>query len=222
MFRDIVFPKNNEDKFVDFADKLGIKALCFVYDFSSFDIKKFNKFKDNALKNSKIHIFLGLRIKDLTKARKAKKIADIVLTNNRERKFFERKEMDIIYDLECSELSDPIHYRESGLNQVLCKLLKEKKISLGIAFSTLLNDDKNRVKFLGRIMQNIKLIRKYKINSIIASFANDPYEMRTAKDLCTFFTVLGMHPKEAKDSCTNMYNKIQNNIHRKSNPQDYI
>lgn len=32
---DIVFPKNNEEEFIDMAKKLGYLSLCFVYEFGN-------------------------------------------------------------------------------------------------------------------------------------------------------------------------------------------
>ena len=43
-------------------------------------------------------------------------------------------------------------------------------------------------------------MKKYKVKTLIASFASDPYGMRAPNDLASFFVSLGMHPKEAKDS----------------------
>ena len=46
-------------------------------------------------------------------------------------------------------------------------------------------------------MQNVRLCRKYKVRMVLASFAHDPWEMRSAYDLLAFGQVLGMTPKEA-------------------------
>jgi RNase P/RNase MRP subunit p30 len=46
--------------------------------------------------------------------------------------------------------------------------------------------------------QNIVFCRKFKVPTLIASFARTPFELRNPSDLASFFTVLGMHPEEAK------------------------
>ena len=51
---------------------------------------------------------------------------------------------------------------------------------------------------MGRIMQNIRLCRKYNVSMVFASFAEAKWEMRSAKDLMSFAVLLGMTPKEAK------------------------
>ena len=49
-------------------------------------------------------------------------------------------------------------------------------------------------------MQNVRFCRKYKVNTVIASFASKPEEMRSAHDLISFGISIGMHPKQAKES----------------------
>jgi RNase P/RNase MRP subunit p30 len=55
---------------------------------------------------------------------------------------------------------------------------------------------------LGRIMQNIKLARKYKMKIKLASFARNPYELRDCNDLLSFGILVGLHPSEAKKALT--------------------
>jgi len=114
------------------------------------------------------------------------------------RNFFESKKTDIITSLETSLEKDRTHYRESGLNHVLCKLAKKNKIAIAFNFNNILNA-KKRYPLLGRIMQNIRLCRKYKIPMIIVSFANDRYDMRNPRDLISLGISLGMTPIEAKN-----------------------
>ena len=42
MFVDICYPKNNEDKFIEIANKLSTKELCFVYDKHVYYKKRIN------------------------------------------------------------------------------------------------------------------------------------------------------------------------------------
>ena len=57
---------------------------------------------------------------------------------------------------------DMLYQRNSGLNQVLCKIAKKNDITLTIDFKELKGDKKEQAITLSRIMQNIKLIKKYK------------------------------------------------------------
>jgi len=92
-----------------------------------------------------------------------------------------------------------MHQRDSGLNHVLCKLANKNKIAIGINFSDLLKE-KHLSKRIGRIMQNIKLCRKFKVNLVLASFAKDKHEQRNPKDLEIFAQTIGMTPFQAKTS----------------------
>lgn len=184
MYSDTVFPKNNEEKFIDIALKLGYSTLFFVY-----EPKNFKKYESKEIK-----IFSGIISKNKIKN------SDFIITkaNDNIRPILEKAQTNIVFDFELSERKDFIHHRNSGLNQVLCKIMKDKKIILGFSFSSILNS--KNPQHLGRIMQNIQFARKYKIKTAFASLTNNPYEMRSPKDLITFLEVLGMHPKQAQDS----------------------
>ncbi len=114
------------------------------------------------------------------------------------RKAAENKEIDILL-IQDSKAKDKLSSRDSGLNQVICKLAHENKIAIGFSFSEILKS-KEKHKILGRIMQNIRLCRKYKVKMVLASFANNKWEMRSPKDLFSFGIVLGMTGKEANDA----------------------
>ncbi len=103
-------------------------------------------------------------------------------------------------------LLHPETNKHNGLNQVLCKLAHDNNVAIGISFNKILNE-KDRINLLSKIIQNIRLCRKYKVKVIIASFANNIYEMRSAKDLISFMRVLGSTPLDAKNSLL-LNNKI--------------
>jgi len=116
------------------------------------------------------------------------------------RKIVENKSTDILLDPE-PKGKDALHYRHSGLNQVICKLANKNKVAIAFSFSRILKaDEKERIRLFGKIMQNIRFCRKYKVKMILASFALDKYEMRNAQDLRSFALVIGMTPKEAKEA----------------------
>ena len=197
---DFVYPKNNEKEFISLAEKLNFSKLCFVYPFSK--LKTIKKIKG---------IYYGC-LCNYNELNKAKKIADITLIKTTEpRKFFENKSTDLIYGLELLKEKDFIHFRRSNLNQVLCKLAVTNKILIAFSFSDIL---KGNYITLGRIKQNIRLCKKYKIKTVIASFAEKPYEMRYWHDLASLFKCLGM--KQPKQSFLDGIEKIKHNLKKKS------
>jgi len=103
------------------------------------------------------------------------------------------------YGFEEQEPKDHTHYRRSGLNQVLCKIATKKNVRITFSFASILGATREkRALILGRIMQNIRLCQKYKTPMKIASFATEPYQMRSPHDLAAFFSQLGMQPDVVK------------------------
>jgi len=179
MFIDIVFPKNNEEEFLEIAEKLGSK-LCFAYTEKEFKKKK-EKYEFACCYNS--------NTKDA-----------FVISDRAERGSFENSRINLIFDLEKSPSNDRIHQRESGFNHILAKITKEKNKFIGFNFSLILNTDtKERARLLGRMMQNVKICRKYKVNIYVGSFAREPYELRGFSELRSFGVCLGMNPGEMKE-----------------------
>ena len=143
-------------------------------------------------------------INDLNKQINKTKGLMIVKSNpNISRAIFENKNINIIINLETSPKKDSLHYKISGLNQVLCKLAVKNKIIIGISLQNILNTNTNQRKILlGRIIQNIKLCNKYKVKVIIASFAENKWEMRGKNDIEAFGRVLGIEKLKNKDIIT--------------------
>lgn len=107
------------------------------------------------------------------------------------------KYVDVLLDPHIGQRKDFMHQRNSGLNHILCALAKQYNVSVGFSFSAILESN-NRSALLGRIMQNIRLCRKYKVQIVIGSFAKNKWQVRNEKDLQAFFKVLGMTGKEVQ------------------------
>ena len=208
MFIDLVLPKNNEKEFIEIADRLGINGMCFIYKFKNKNDFLQNQDKVNKLQEkTEIKLSIGL-IADSKNISKAKKLAKIVIYKSigNDRHAIEKSKANVVFDLETIATKDLMHHRNSGLNQILCKLANKNNVMIGFSFSTILNEERMiRSQILGRLMQNIRLCRKYKVKTVIASFAEKPYDLRSCYDLKSVFISLGMHPEEAKDSLEEIY-----------------
>lgn len=216
---DIVFPDGNESKFIRMAERLGYSSLCFVYEYK----KNLKVIKEKILKEqekTKVKLYFGL-LADKKNVLKAKQASNFVLVKSTgdDQAVFEKVKPDLVYDLELTAKKDPIHFRASGLNQVLCKFAFKNKVIVGFSFSSILNS-KNRVLVLGRIIQNIRFCRKYKVNTAFVCFAKLPYEMRAFHDLIAFLIVLGMHAGKAKESLGIIEERI--NLNFKKRLPEYI
>ena len=90
---------------------------------------------------------------------------------------------------------DRLKERASGLNQVLCKIAHESGKTLLIDFKEILEARGiERAEILGRLMQNIVLLQKYKVKAgMINKSGRDDY------DLFSFLLTLGSNTNFAKE-----------------------
>jgi RNase P/RNase MRP subunit p30 len=186
---DIVFPDKNEEKFISLAEKLGTKELILVYPYSKHMLQLKNKVIDFQQK-TKIKLKFGIiaKQKDI---QKAKKFSGFVInqSTDKDQHTLEKLKPNLIFDLEQNPAKDRQHYRLSGLNQVLCEIAHKNNITIGFSLTSILNS-KNKPKLLGRIKQNLKLCKKYKVKTLFASFTKNPLEMKSEKDLKSFERIL--------------------------------
>ena len=126
------------------------------------------------------------------------KNSEILIVKFKDRASIEKKQ-DIVFGFEFAEPYDSLHYRRSGLSQVLCKLANEKEVNLAVPFSMF-----NSIKHLGRLKANAKMMQKYKNKIILCSFASSPYEMRAFHELLSFAIVFGFRPENAKKALNNL------------------
>lgn len=100
---------------------------------------------------------------------------------------------DILLNPHLNKEKDKIYYRSSGLNHVLCKLMREKETALGVSLNALSSSVD-----IGRVMQNIKLCLKYNVNIAVFSLAENKYQMKGYRDVFSLCNVLGLGNKSKK------------------------
>lgn len=186
MFQDVCFPKNNEQEFIDIAKKLGTKSLIFVYEFTNFKDLDEKKKKLSEIKSIKVD--LGVMVNDKT-VEKLQKNDDYIFARTPSKNLIESKKTYILFDFEMQDKPDFLHHRNSGLNQVIANEMKDK--ILGISFSTYLNSI-NKGIILGRMKQNAKIAKKYKVKTFVLSFAKHPYELRSEHELEAFKKIINI------------------------------
>ena len=120
-------------------------------------------------------------------------------TEEQNRKYVSDGQNDILMNPELKSLGDKVHYRKSGLNQVLVNLAVKNDVAIGFGFSFVLNSNGvERAKILGRMKQNVRICRKSGAKMVVCSYANSVKEMRGSKDLLAFAKIIGMEPGESK------------------------
>jgi RNase P/RNase MRP subunit p30 len=110
------------------------------------------------------------------------------------RKILEKEKIDILL-IKLSKRKDRMKQKDSGLNQVLTKIAKNQKVSIGIDLDELI-ELKEKKEILSRIKQNIKLCTKKKIKMIFISQKHK----RTKQEVQSLGIILGMPTWMSKDN----------------------
>ncbi|MEM3074979.1 MAG: hypothetical protein QW727_03500 [Candidatus Pacearchaeota archaeon] len=140
-------------------------------------------------------------LKEIEKAFKENDKAVVVAKeDNFNRKILENYKVYAIIGVEYGFKKDRLKQRNSGLNHVFCRLAEKNNIKICIDFSCLYKfDDFEKSIILSRIMQNIRLCRKYKANIILANTE----KLGSKFDLFPFLISLGMDTRTAKYAIDN-------------------
>jgi len=201
MFYDVFFPENNEGSFIAIAEKLDIEGICFAYPFADkASVEKAKNSLDELQKTTKIKLAVAFEAAG-TKIYKIHDLKEIAISEASEnsRDVIARYRPEIVYNPELSSGKDFAKSRNSGLDKAICQFANKNGVIVAFSFSSILNSN-NLLQLLGRIKQNITLCKKYKVKTAIASFASDPYEMRSPHDLKSLLLSMGMYTANAKHS----------------------
>lgn len=101
--------------------------------------------------------------------------------------------LNAICKFEFDPRKDFLTHKRSGINHVIAKRLKENEIAYLIPLSYI---DSNLHVILGRILQNIKLQRKYKFDIIVSSFAKNINELKSIISVDAFYKLFNIGDKE--------------------------
>ena len=173
--------------------RLGISSFIFCYTLDTLPVDK-GKTKD----------FDGVEyaiLASISQLQKLKSKNLPILYGRNDRHVFEQsfKKPLVVFGLESTASTDSMHSRHSGLNHILCGLAEKNNIHLGISLSQLLiSESFKRPYVIGRMTQNIILARKFGMEMKLASFATNPFHMRSYNDFLSLGKILGMNPLESK------------------------
>ena len=112
------------------------------------------------------------------------------------RKMFESSDVDVVVGLEMHDRNDYLKQRDSGLNEILCRLAKKNGIEIGIELKKIVKlSPKDKAIVLSRIMQNIRLCRRVGVRVVIMDS-----ESFGKQELSGFLISLGASTKQVKES----------------------
>ncbi len=105
------------------------------------------------------------------------------------------KNRNITLVLNHRDKKDRLKQRDSGLNQVLCSLAKKRNITLAIDLDELVQVENKleKAKILSRIIQNLKLIKKFKNQFKLLNLKNKSQAF-------SFLISLGLTTNQAKEA----------------------
>lgn len=197
MLFDICIPGGNEAELASQACEFNILPI-FLYPFK--DKSEIAKKKAELAKakiNAKVGIYVLPRFAaDLKKAAKLRLSADFLAVINPGelvRLAVSNPAFDAVFRVPQVFGRDAPEYRRSNFNAILANIAAKNKVAYGLDFSCFLeNSGKPLAKLLGREMQNIRLCRR-KTPIIIASLANEPWQIRLPENLAAFARILGLN-----------------------------
>ena len=144
-------------------------------------------------------------------------------TNKINRFFLENTQIDFLADSQnsISRLKiDFIHHFNSGLNQVLCKLAKERNI--GLIFS--LNFTEGRTKYIlrefGRINQNVRFARKYGLPVYINFIVSGKEQIKSISQIKAMSSIFDVSNEQKMQIVNILEQRVKENRFKKSS--DYI
>jgi RNase P/RNase MRP subunit p30 len=108
----------------------------------------------------------------------------------------ESKKVSMLLNPEIQRKRDFSDWRNSGMNDVICRLAAANNVTIGIDLANLPENKFEKAERLGRIMQNIRFCRKFRARMLLfssKSLIND-------YDLTSIAMALGMSTQQAKES----------------------
>lgn len=202
-------------------EKFKFKGACVFYDVDKYNkntIKEFEELKDK----TSLDLYHGVYINESNPQQLRKQVqrhhrkVDLIMAAGSDtkinRSICETPEIDIINHPYANK-------KNSGINQVLAKLLVENNITVNINYMDIIRHHGfYRAKILNQINQLLLLQRKFNFRCIISTGSKGFYDVRSARSMIRMSKLMGMDVKYAKECMsTNVEQVIENiDIHKRS------
>ncbi len=122
-----------------------------------------------------------------------KEIVVIAQDDDFNRKIVENSNVDVLLGLEIHDRKDYLKQRDSGLNEILCRLAKKNNVKIGIDLKNIVKlNNVEKAKVLSRVRQNIKLCRR--VGTEIIVYGNGFSKL----DIKSFLISLGASSQQTK------------------------
>lgn len=90
---------------------------------------------------------------------------------------------------------------EGGLNHVLVRYAAENGVAIDFNMNAIIRSRRGeRARTLGKMRENLKLVRKYNAPMILTSHAHSVYDLRAPREMIALAALFGMSEEEAKSA----------------------
>lgn len=205
-----------DEDVIETLEEFGFKGACIFYDSKNY-LKDNIKEEFNELNESTtLDLYHGIVIDETNPQLLRKEVqrhyrkVDLIMANggdnNLNRIICETPQIDII--------NHPyMNKRNSGLNHILAKLLKENNISVNINLRNILEHRGFfRARTLNQINQLLMLQRKYDFRCILSSGSKSFYDVKSPKSMLLLSQLMDMEMDYAKKCITSNPEEIIKNI----------
>ncbi len=110
------------------------------------------------------------------------------ITSDNYREIIEKVGITIITGIDQIASSDSLHQVRGGVDQIIAPLLKTRDITIFVPFTDILHNPS--AKTIARMRFNLNVAKKYKVNIIQSSLCQSKHDIRSVKDIETFFRTL--------------------------------
>ncbi len=215
---------------IKIAERLGWEGICLTVDFKNTEsLRGFCERIDDMKAETKPDLCSGVEITPKSaqelrlNSRKALRYADLIHVKGGDeevnRAASECLEVDILCHPEKLAERDYMKQKNSGVDHVMAKFMEERFIGIEFNFTEILNSyGMLRSQITARMRQNIILARKYDTPMIIASGAQNKWDLRAPRDLLSVGRILGMTQGEAKKAVSENPAKILQKSRDRKNP----
>lgn len=202
IYSNLSLGQNSVKDIIKMAEKLDLSSICiidYVKDKTKDNID--NLKKEIKKEKPKIEVLTGVEIstEDLEilkkQINKLRNKADILIVSGGlskiNRAAVENPRVDILAHPEMGR-------RDSGIDNVTAKLAADNSVAIELNFKYVLNSYKKiRAHMLTHMKTNVTLAKKYKTPFIIASGAQNIYDMRTGRELASLGSLLDLELAES-------------------------
>lgn len=205
-----------DEEVISTLEDFGFKGACIFYDSKKYLEDNLKESFDEIQETTSLKLYHGIVIDESNPQLLRKEVqryykkVDIIMANGGDTKLnrviCETPQIDII--------NHPyLNKRNSGINHILAKLLKENNISVNINFRDILEHRGYfRARILNQVNQLLMLQRKYDFRCILSSGSESFFDVKSPESMMLLSKLMDINTDYAKKCITTNPEEIVENI----------